>query len=65
MIARAIKTASRRNCRARIPSEGRQLGFGVSKPWGDSDRFDFILTCRLERLRREMVSVSESSTSRY
>jgi hypothetical protein len=22
------------------------LGFGVAKPWGDSDRFDFILTCR-------------------
>jgi hypothetical protein len=22
------------------------LGLGVSKPWGDSDRFDFILTCR-------------------
>ena len=22
------------------------LGFGVVKPWGDSDRFDFILTCR-------------------
>ena len=22
------------------------LGFGVAKPWGDSDRFDFILICR-------------------
>jgi hypothetical protein len=21
------------------------LGFGVAKPWGDSDRFDFILHC--------------------
>jgi hypothetical protein len=21
------------------------LGFGVAKPWGDSDRFDFILRC--------------------
>ena len=22
------------------------LGFGVAKPWGDSDRFDFIITSR-------------------
>ena len=34
------------------------LGFGVAKPWGDSDRFDFIITSRqlddqLTRARRD------------
>jgi hypothetical protein len=21
------------------------LGFGIAKPWGDSDRYDFVLNC--------------------
>lgn len=32
------------------------LGFGVAKPWGDSDRFDFILTCRLLLWRVQVKS---------
>jgi hypothetical protein len=37
------------------------LGFGVAKPWGDSERFDFILS-RDDRLWRVQV---KSTTSAY
>jgi hypothetical protein len=41
-------------------AKASSLGFAVAKPWGDSERYDFILNSR-----RGFVSVQVKSTQRY
>ena len=46
-------------------AKASSLGFSVSKPWGDSDRYDFVLDSGHGLLRVQVKSVSCYSRSRY
>ena len=56
--ARKIKRANSKRkgelSEAAFLLKATSLGFGVAKPWGDSERYDFILDSR-ERLWRVQV----------
>ena len=41
------------------------LGFGVAKPWGDSERYDFILDCGHGFWRVQVKSTERCAESRY
>jgi len=41
------------------------LGFGVAKPWGDSERYDFILDSGLGFWRVQVKSTERCAESRY
>ena len=41
------------------------LGFGVAKPWGDSDRYDFVLNCGNLFWRVQVKSTERFAESRY
>lgn len=43
-------------------SKAAELGFGVAKPWGDSERYDFILD-NGHRLLRVQVKATDSLRS--
>jgi hypothetical protein len=41
------------------------LGFGVARPWGDSERYDFILDCGRRFWRVQVKSTGCYADSRY
>jgi hypothetical protein len=41
------------------------LGFGIAKPWGDSDRYDFVLNCGNLFWRVQVKSTERFAESRY
>lgn len=52
------KTAKQRGELAELAfmHKAARLGFGVAKPWGDSERFDFILSYRKQLWRVQVKS---------
>jgi hypothetical protein len=46
-------------------AKASSLGFGVAKPWGDSERYDFILDSGGKFLRIQVKSTERYAESRY
>ena len=46
-------------------AKASSLGFGVAKPWGDSERYDFILDSGHAFWRIQVKSTARNSGSRY
>jgi len=46
-------------------AKATSLGFGVARPWGDSERYDFILDCGRRFWRVQVKSTGCYADSRY
>ena len=62
-----LATAKRRGevAEAAFLAKAASLGFGVAKPWGDSERYDFILDSGHHYWRVQIKSTEHFAGSRY
>ncbi len=66
-IKRAVTTRKRRGevAEAAFLAKAASLGFGVAKPWGDSERYDFILDSGHNFWRVQVKSTRTRVRTRY
>jgi hypothetical protein len=64
-IGRATRKRSGEAAEAAFLAKASGLGFGVAKPWGDSERYDFILDSGHGFLRVQVKSTQRYAESRY
>jgi len=62
-----LNTRKRRGevAEAAFLAKASSLGFGVSKPWGDSERYDFVLDSGRKFWRIQVKSTERFAESRY
>ena len=64
-IGRATRKRSGEVAEAAFLAKASRLGFGVAKPWGDSERYDFILDSGHGLVRVQVKSTQRYAQSRY
>jgi len=59
-VGRTTRKRSGEAAEAAFLAKATRLGFGIAKPWGDSERYDFVIDSG-----HRFVSVQVKSTQRY